>query len=158
MSKPANRVVACVAAVLALFVTLAGQVPDQSEVFEALVKRYLDLRRPFSSDVSAAAITKRVADYKALLREMEAVRPRILSREQQVDWKVIMRRCRDVWCSRQSRNISSPRSDASACNRTTVPGFPSSPCTKPTRVITCRRSRPMRIREELLGEPAIGTR
>ena len=44
MSKPANRVVACVAAVLALFVTLAGQVPDQSEVFEALVKRYLDLR------------------------------------------------------------------------------------------------------------------
>ena len=35
VSKPANRVVACVAAVLALFVTLAGQVPDQSEVFEA---------------------------------------------------------------------------------------------------------------------------
>jgi uncharacterized protein (DUF885 family) len=66
-----------------------GAQRSPSDTFEALVQRYIEVRRD-SGALSRAAIDARAAGLKRLLREVQAAEPALLSAEQRVDHATIV--------------------------------------------------------------------
>ena len=66
-----------------------GAQRSPSDTFEALVQRYIEVRRDAGA-LSRAAIDARAEDLKRLLREVQAVDPAVLSAEQRIDLATVV--------------------------------------------------------------------
>lgn len=61
-----------------------------SESFEALIQRYVEMRRNVGGSLARAAIEERITAHKNLLREARAIEPAALSPEQRIDRALVI--------------------------------------------------------------------